>query len=186
MQANDQLKRYDGLTNQCRSVSAQIDLNSLVKILQPESPPKVPKKSYAAPVTGDNEEVILCYAFIHYTQLFSINFYVVRIFFFQFLIGIKLITKLFSNLFRWWQCHNSFDFLRNFQKLFFSYEMQTIQLTWISGNMDSQRWWCRTSPQYPFEMSLLSNETPHSKSVHLSMHWNVRPLKLNHKYVSCR
>lgn len=57
LQANDQLKRYDSLTNQCRSVSAQQDLNSFVKILQPESPPKVPKKSYVAPAAGDNEEV---------------------------------------------------------------------------------------------------------------------------------
>lgn len=31
-------------------------MNSLVKILQPESPPKVPKKSYAAP-TSDVDEV---------------------------------------------------------------------------------------------------------------------------------
>lgn len=38
-------------------MSAQLDLNSFVKILQPESPPKVPKKSYVAPAAGDNEEV---------------------------------------------------------------------------------------------------------------------------------
>lgn len=55
-QASDQLKRYDNLTNQCRTISSQQDLNSFVKILQPESPPKVPKKSYAAP-TNDIDEV---------------------------------------------------------------------------------------------------------------------------------
>lgn len=52
------MKRYDYLSNAARSVSAQIDLNSLLKILQPDSPPKVPKKSYVAPSTGENDEVI--------------------------------------------------------------------------------------------------------------------------------
>lgn len=55
-QANDQLKRYDNLTNQCKTISPQQDLISFVKILQPESPPKVPKKSYAAP-TNEADEV---------------------------------------------------------------------------------------------------------------------------------
>lgn len=76
LQANDQLKRYDCLTNQCRSVSAPVDLNSLVKILQPESPPKVPKKSYVAPAPGDIEEVNFCFAmkvwpiFIHLYSIY--------------------------------------------------------------------------------------------------------------------
>lgn len=55
-QAGDQLRRYDSLTNQCKAISPQLDLNSLVKILQPDSPPKVPKKSYAPPA-GDIDEV---------------------------------------------------------------------------------------------------------------------------------
>lgn len=55
-QASDQLRRYDSLTNQCKAISPQLDLNSLVKILQPDSPPKVPKKSYAPPA-GDIDEV---------------------------------------------------------------------------------------------------------------------------------
>lgn len=55
-QASDQLRRYDNLTNQCKAISPQQDLNSLVKILQPDSPPKVPKKSYAPPA-GDIDEV---------------------------------------------------------------------------------------------------------------------------------
>ncbi|XP_031637064.1 uncharacterized protein LOC116349649 isoform X3 [Contarinia nasturtii] len=54
--ANDQLKRYDNLTNQCKTISPQQDLNSFVKILQPESPPKVPKKSYAAPTNEVDED----------------------------------------------------------------------------------------------------------------------------------
>ncbi|XP_055320019.1 uncharacterized protein LOC129577281 isoform X2 [Sitodiplosis mosellana] len=54
--ANDQLKRYDSLTNQCKGISPQQDLTSFVKILQPESPPKVPKKSYAAPVNEVDED----------------------------------------------------------------------------------------------------------------------------------
>lgn len=37
-------------------MSPQQDLNSLVKVLQPESAPKVPKKSYAAP-TNEIDEV---------------------------------------------------------------------------------------------------------------------------------
>lgn len=36
-------------------MSPQQDLNSFVKILQPESAPKVPKKSYAAPANEVDE-----------------------------------------------------------------------------------------------------------------------------------
>ena len=62
------MKRYEALSNQCRTVSAQQDLISFVKVLQPETPPKVPKKSYVAPVAGDTEEVGVAIASISQSQ----------------------------------------------------------------------------------------------------------------------
>lgn len=44
-------------------MSPQQDLNSLVKVLQPESAPKVPKKSYAAP-TNEIDEVSIAMALL--------------------------------------------------------------------------------------------------------------------------
>lgn len=72
-QANDQLKRYDNLTNQCKTISPQQDLNSFVKIMQPESPPKVPKKSYAAP-TNEADEVSLGTVIVCASHLDLIDF----------------------------------------------------------------------------------------------------------------
>lgn len=59
-QACEQLKRYDALSTQCRVVSGQQDLNSFLRYLQPESPPKVPRKPYAPPQSapGETDDVL--------------------------------------------------------------------------------------------------------------------------------
>lgn len=58
LQANDQKKRFDGLTMQCKSMSPEQDLMSFVRMLQPDTQPKVPKKSYAPPI-NDADEVCM-------------------------------------------------------------------------------------------------------------------------------
>lgn len=60
LQAIEQSKRYEALSTQCRIVSGQQDLNSFLKFLQPESPPKVPRKAYAPPqlAPGDNDDTL--------------------------------------------------------------------------------------------------------------------------------
>lgn len=57
-QASDQKKRFDNLVGQCKNISADQDLSTFVKFLQPETQVKVPKKSYAPP-SNDADEV--CY-----------------------------------------------------------------------------------------------------------------------------
>lgn len=58
LQAIEQSKRYDSLSLQCRNVSGPHDLSSFLRYLQPESPPKVPRKAYAPPqpAAGDFDE----------------------------------------------------------------------------------------------------------------------------------
>lgn len=67
LQANEQSKRYESLANQCRIVSGQQDLLSILKFLQPETPPKVPRKAYAPPhpVPGEGDE----------TQDYSVSYF---------------------------------------------------------------------------------------------------------------
>lgn len=48
--AADQIKRYDGLSNQCKTISPQQDLTNFVRILpQSPNPQKVPKRAFAPP-----------------------------------------------------------------------------------------------------------------------------------------
>lgn len=53
-QASEQSKRYDALSQQCRIVSGQQDLNSFLRFLQPD-PPRVPRKAYAPPQSGPGD-----------------------------------------------------------------------------------------------------------------------------------
>ncbi|XP_037047870.1 uncharacterized protein LOC119082453, partial [Bradysia coprophila] len=60
--ANEQSKRYDALSTQCRIVSGQQDLNSFLRFLQPDSP-KVPRKAYAPPQSGPGDaDDVLAYS----------------------------------------------------------------------------------------------------------------------------
>lgn len=62
LQANEQSRRYDALSTQCRIVSGQQDLNSFLRFLQPDSP-KVPRKAYAPPQSGPGDaDDVLAYS----------------------------------------------------------------------------------------------------------------------------
>lgn len=75
MQAIEQSKRYEALSTQCRIVSGQQDLNSFLKFLQPESPPKVPRKAYAPPypAPGENDDTLDYNVSIHIIYIFQIE-----------------------------------------------------------------------------------------------------------------
>lgn len=58
MQAIDQAKRYDGLSNQCKAVSGPGDLGNFMRVLPlPPITTRVPRRAFAPPGgTGDGDE----------------------------------------------------------------------------------------------------------------------------------
>lgn len=69
LQASDQKKRFDGLTMQCKNMSPEQDLISFVRLLQPDTQTKVPKKSYAPPINDVDEVCVMRRAKFMTTQL---------------------------------------------------------------------------------------------------------------------